>query len=179
MSRRTVRVGIAEFFGGTTWDSDAKIYRPTPLAAEGLAGVKPYWSTRFEDHDYFIGLADDRFAGAVMCVHIADDAERRIALGGPTGGFKRRPFQVELWVFHMARTAWPEDAQEHLDDLIEAVIDRIHGDRTLGGAVVEAGESERGISTATGAVPQVEPGTPPTVRQEAVIRFDAVVYPQA
>lgn len=178
-TRREIRDGIARFFGGTTWDSTGRIYRPTPLSTEGLAGVRAYWTTRFEDRDFTAGLADGRGMGAVMSVHITNDVQRRIALGGPTGGFKARPVTVELWLWHMARTAVIEDAQADLDDLIDAVIVRIHGDRTLGGTVVEAGESTRGIGVATGAVPQVEPGTPPTVRQEAVLTLDATVYPQA
>jgi hypothetical protein len=178
-TRRDIRTGVAVFFGGATYDSAARIYRPTPLAASGLAGVRPYWTTRFEDHDYLTGLADGRGMGAVMSVHIAGDSERRIALGGPTGGFKSRPLQLELWVWHYARAAVIEDAQADLDDLLDAIVARIHGDRTLGGTVVEAGESPRGITVNTGAVPQAEPGTPPTVRQEAVISLDATVYPQA
>ena len=178
-TRRDIRTGVAVFFGGATYDAAARIYRPTPLAASGLAGVRPYWTTRFEDRDYLATLTDGRGMGAVMSVHIAEDGERRIALGGPTSGFKSRPLALELWVWHYARTATVEDAQADLDDLLDAIVARIHGDRTLGGAVMEAGESPRGITTSTGAVPQVEPGTPPTVRQEAVIQFDATVYPQA
>ncbi len=179
MSRLSIRTGIATFFGGSTLDETANIYRPTPLAASGLAGVRAHWSNRYADQDYFIGLADGRLMGAVMSIHLAGDAERRIALGGPISGFKRRALAVELWVLHLSRRPTAEEAQADLDALIEAIVDRIHGDRTLGGAVVEAGESERGISTNTAAVPNVEPGTPPTVRQEAVIAFDATVYPQA
>jgi hypothetical protein len=178
-TRRDIRTGVAQFFGGATYDAAARIYRPTPLLASGLAGVRPYWTTRFEDRDFLAGLAADRKMGAVMSVHIANDSERRIALGGPVGGFKSRPLQLELWVWHYARTAVIEDAQADLDDLLDAIVGRIHGDRTLGDTVTEAGESQRGITVNTGAVPQAEPGTPPTVRQEAVISFDATVYPQA
>lgn len=178
-TRRDIRTGVATFFGGATYDATSRIYRPTPLAASGLAGVRPYWTTRFEDKDFVATLADGRGMGAVMSIHIAGDSERRIALGGPTSGFKSRPLQLELWLWHYARTAVIEDAQADLDDLLDAVVGRIHGDRTLGDTVVEAGESQRGIDVDTGAVPQAEPGTPPTVRQEAVVRLDATVYPQA
>ncbi|WP_433465705.1 hypothetical protein [Spirillospora sp. CA-128828] len=178
-TRQEIRTGVAQFFGGSTYDETARIYRPTPLVASGLAGVRPYWVNRFEDRDFLATLAADRGMGAVMSIHIAGDSERRIALGGPTSGFKARPVQLELWVFHMARTSVSETAQADLDDLLDAIVDRIHSDRTLGGTVVEAGESPRGITRNTGAVPQVEPGTPPTIRQEAVISLDATIYPQA
>lgn len=179
MTRREIRTGIAQFFGGAALDPQSQIYRPTPLADVGLAGVRPYWTTRFEDRDYTATLADGRNMGAVMCVHLAGDSERRIGLGGPTGGIKERPLAVELWVFHLARTAVIEDAQADLDDLLEAITARIHGDRTLGGACIQAGESQRGISRDTASVPAYEPGALPTVRQEARISFDATVYPQA
>lgn len=179
MTRREIRTGIATFFGGAVIDPASQVYRPTPLADAGLAGVRPYWTTRFEDHDYTATLAVGRNMGAVMSIHLAGDSERRIALGGPTAGFKSRPLAVELWIWHLARTAVIEDAQRDLDDLLDAITDRIHGDRTLGGAVMEAGESQRGISRDTASVPAYEPGALPTVRQEAVIRFDATVYPEA
>lgn len=178
-TRRDIRTGVAVFFGGATFDAASRIYRPTPLQADGLAGVRAYWTTRFEDRDFVATLTAGRDMGAVMSVHIAQESERRIALGGPVGGFKSRPVQLELWVWHYARTPVIEDAQADMDDLLDAIVARIHGDRTLGATVTEAGESQRGITINTDSVPQIEPGTPPTVKQGAVIAFDATVYPQA
>lgn len=174
MTRRGIRTGIAEFFGGSTFDDVAQIYRPTPLVAAGLAGVRAYWTTRFEDQDYYTTLADDRLMGAVMCVHLPQVSERRIASGGPTSGIKSNPATVELWIFHRAEVPNPETAQADLDDLIDAVLARFHGDRTLGGAAVEAGAGGGGITTRTG-LPVVEPSV--SVMQEAVITFEATLYP--
>jgi hypothetical protein len=176
VSRAAIRTGIASFFGGSTYDDQAKIYRPTPLASAGLAGVRPYWTRQFKDEDYTTSLAPGSLMGAVMCVHLPGQQERRIAMGGPISGIKRDTSAIELWVFHLAVDPYPEAAQAHLDDLIDAIKTLIHGDRTLGGAVVEAGESSRGISTSTG-LPVVEPST--RILQECVITFDADVYPFA
>lgn len=179
MTRRDIRTGIAKFFGGTTLDTAAQIYRPTPLVAAGLAGVRPYWPIQFTDQERFETLAANRGMGASMGVHLPTTTERRIALGGPTGGIKRHTVSVELLVSHLALvpSASPtQDAQADLDDLLEAIVNRIHGDRTLGAAVVEAGESEAGIQVRAG-IPVNEPAT--RVIQEAVVTFDAVVYPTA
>ena len=53
MSRRDVRTGIAEYFGGSTVDAETQIYRPTPLAASGLAGVRLYWPVIVSDQERF------------------------------------------------------------------------------------------------------------------------------
>ncbi|MCW2920120.1 MAG: hypothetical protein JWN52_8188, partial [Actinomycetia bacterium] len=77
MSRATIRTGIASFFGGALYDEQARIYRPTPLAASGLAGVRPYWTKEFRDEDYLATLAAGSTMGAVMCVHLPSQAEKR------------------------------------------------------------------------------------------------------
>lgn len=169
-ARRDVRVGIAQYFGGSalagTW------YQPTPLAAQGLAGVRPYFETRVADHEYFTDLTAGRDMGAVMSVHIAEYTEKRLT----SGGFMDVPYEINLYLFHLARKPKPEDAQEDLDRLIQAVVDRIRSDPTLGGVVTQAGETGRGISVSMSA-PVIEPGTPPTTRQQALISFAANTYP--
>lgn len=175
-TRRAIRDGIAQFFGGTTLDPTFRLYRPTPLGDEGLAGVFPYWAIRMEDRFFQETIVPDRRMGALMCVHLPNEQERRIAMGGPVGGIKSQKFAVDLCIYHRAQKYHPDEAQADLDDLIQAIRDRIHGDRTLGGTVAEAGESERGITTQTG-VPVGEPAT--RVEQDAVIQFDATVYPTA
>lgn len=172
MSRETVRTGIASFFGGSTYDDVQRIYRPTPLAASGLAGVRPYFAKRVNDADYTYGLSAGRAMGGVLVVHLAQTSERRVAVGGATSGEKRVAYAVTLHVYHLANTQHAEDAQADVDDLLEAIVDRIHGDRTLGGAVTEAGESANGITV------RMDPPVIDGERTEsyAVIAFDAVAY---
>jgi hypothetical protein len=169
-ARRDVRVGIAEYFGGTVLTAD-NWYQPTPLAAQGLAGVRPYFETRFKDHEYFETLTAGRKMGALMCMHVAEYTEKRLT----TGGFMDVPYEVHLYLWHLARKSDRiEEAQEDLDRLIQAVIDRIRTDPTLGGVVTQAGETARGI-TVSMSTPVSEPAT--TVRQEATISFAANAYP--
>lgn len=179
MTRKDVRAGIAKYFGGSTLTA-ANWYQPTPLAASGLAGVRPYYSTRIADQEYFQTLADGRGMGALMCVHLPEYTEKRLT----TGGFMDVPLEIALYVFHLARVPAPETAQQDLDDLVQAVVDRMRADPTLGmppggagpGVVVQAGEGPRGITVST-STPVNEPGTPPATRQEAVISFTANTYP--
>jgi hypothetical protein len=132
--------------------------------------VRPYFETRIEDFEYTDGLSPDRGRGALACVHIAEYTEKRLTLGG----FMDVPYEISLYLFHLSVRPPAEDAQQDLDDLIQAVIDRMRADPTLGGAVTQAGETARGV-TVTMSTPATEPAT--TVRQEAVISFAANTYP--
>jgi hypothetical protein len=178
MSREDVRVGIAKYFGGTTKDA-RNFYRPSPLKALGLSGVRAYYNDRLDDNrDYVEGLDPGAMFGAVMGVHLATTNETRLTIGGTLD----RPYSVELYVWYMASKPPPEDAQSAFDDLLDAVVARIRADPTLGmdvnsGAptiVTQAGEGARGITT-TSAVPYSEPGA--ATYGSAVISFDVSTYP--
>ena len=177
MSRAAVRQGIAAYFGGSTYDSVYRIWRPTPLAASGLAGVRQFFPKRMSDDDYTYGYNPPRAMGAVMVVHIPYETEKRVAIGGSSGGVAggilRLTYSAELHLYHMGQTQHAEDSEADFDALVEAVVARIQADRTLGGIVLQAGEGETGITKAT---------SEPFVKGEktesyGVIRFDADVYP--
>lgn len=175
MTRAQVRQGIASYFGGPTYDPVYRIWRPTPLAAAGLAGVRQFFPKRMSDDDYTFGYSPPRAMGGVMIVHVPLETEKRIALGGPTSGIKRLTYSVELWLYHLGQTQHAEDPQADFDGLIEAIVDHIRADRTLGGTVTEAGEGPNGI-TKTASEP-VRNGE--RTEQYGVIRFDANAYPSA
>jgi hypothetical protein len=170
VTRAQVRRGVAEFFGGTTFDEANKIYRPTRLASYGLGGVRPYYPVRFEDTDRFAGLETGAQAGALLAVHLPEYTERRLS----NGGFMDVPLEVQLYLFHLALGPRVEEAQEHLDNLVQAVIDKMRGDPTLGGAVTQAGETARGITVSL-SIPVTEPAA--RTEQTAVIAFTANTYP--
>jgi hypothetical protein len=171
MTRAQVRDGIAQYFGGAVLDAADQVYRPTPLAAQGLAGVAPYFAESFRDEVMAIkGLGAGRGRGAIMCVHIAETTEVRHSIGG----IFEVPYQIQLYLWHLSLIPSVQDAQADRDDLVEAVIARIHDDPTLGDVVVQAGEGQRGISVST-PPPVTEPSR--YTRQDAVISFQAEVYP--
>lgn len=143
-----MREGIAQYFGGTGYDYDQRAYRGTgPLNNYGLSTVRAYTSKRLNDQDYVLGQAIGRGMGAYMIVEVPSDVERREALGGATSGIKRIVYKTVLHVFHLAHKAHSEDAERDVDELAEAIKDRIRADRTLGGAVFQAGETPFGIQT--------------------------------
>lgn len=176
MTRQDIRTGIAAYFGGSAVSAGGW-YQPTPLVALGLAGVKPYWKERFEDHEYFTGLADAR-TGAILCVHLEDDTEKRLAIGGILDA----PFNVTLYLWLLSRGAPVEAAQAACDDLLDALKAMLRADPTLGMGVnssapvrvTQAGEGEAGIRISS-PPPYGEP--PKTTRQNAVISFTANTYP--
>jgi hypothetical protein len=177
MSREDIRRGIASYFGGATQD-DRGFYRPSPLAGLGLSGAVPYYLDRFEDHDYVDGTAAGATFGAILCVHVASMTENRLAIGG----FLNRPYAVELYVWYQAMVPPASAAQSAFDDLLDAIVDRLRADPTLGmgvnsGAptlVTQAGEGDRGI-TINSAVPYTEPAT--QTYGSAVVSFDVSTYP--
>ena len=176
MSRQSIRTGIAAYFGGSTVTASGW-YQPTPLAGLGLAGVRAYYKERFADNEYFTGLADGVRTGAILCVHLEDNVEKRHAIGGILDS----PFNVTLYLWLLSRSAEIEAAQAACDDLLDALKAMLRADPTLGMGinssapvkVTQAGEGEAGIRTAC-AVPYGDP--PKTTRQEAVIAFTANTY---
>jgi hypothetical protein len=169
MTRQDIRTGIAKYFGGSTLDARS-FYRPGPLAASGLSGVKAYYQDRFKDRDYFEGLTGSPTWGAIACVDLPQMTEDRLAIGG----ILNRPYGVNLFIW--SQTARPsfETAQAAMDDLIEATVALLRADPTLGGLVLQAGEGAAGISISSG-IPYGEP--PAETRQDAVISFTANTYP--
>lgn len=181
MSARTdIRKGIAAYFGGATFDAVNQIYRPTPLADYGLGGVRAYMPAIVTVQDRLIGLTAGSSMGAVMGVWVGESTETRLTIGGTLN----RPYDVHLMIWHLAMGPLTEDAQAHVDDLLEAIVARLRADPTLGmgpnsGAaqvVTQAGEGERGITVSPGW-PYTEPGSSPRTMQDAAIGFTVSTFP--
>jgi hypothetical protein len=148
-SREIVQAGVATFFGGATYDTEARAYRgaiPTNLLAAGLSTVRAHQSKRVSDFDYVMNQAAGRGMGAYMVVEIPQDGEIRVSV--PAGsGRKKITYRVILHLFHLAYQPHMEDAEADVNGLIEAIRQQIRGDVTLGGICYQAGESRFGIQT--------------------------------
>lgn len=146
-SRVIVRDGMAQFFGGTTFDPIAKAYRGNgPLASAGLSSVRAYTPKKASDRDYTIEQLPGRGMGAFMVIELMEDQEIRRAK--PAGsGRKRITYATTLACFHLAEEAYAETAEQDVDELTDAIKDLIHGDVSLGGICYQAGENEAGITT--------------------------------
>ncbi len=141
MSRKSVRRATATFLTapqipgvGTVFPAPPKISR----TADALAGLPPGTPS-----------------GSVIYVEILQSAERRVALGGPTAGKKIVEHDLRLHLLFRSRQAHTEDAVDDHDDQVEAILNRVRTDRTLGTAgaqaqILEAGEGDKGITVATG-----------------------------
>lgn len=137
MSIQTVLDGICQYFGGP-YDEQTRTYRSSPV--EGIGVVRRAFSKRDDHQDYYHGMEPGARTGSVMVVTIYRSNEFRVALGGEHGGQKQRNFEVELGLFIRSRTPYAEDAQDDVYALQDAIVERIRADRTLGGAVFQAGE---------------------------------------
>jgi hypothetical protein len=157
-SRKQVRDGIAAWFGGTYQD-EGRCWQGGSLLINGLGTVRKAFPKRVNDNDYFNGMVTGRNMGAFMVVEIGFDRESRDGIAGApvldsqgniiAGGIKRDLYRVTLNVFHLSFKQLAEDAQDDVDQLVEAIKQRIRIDRTLGmpGVITQAGESSYGIQT--------------------------------
>lgn len=156
-SRKTVRVAIAQYFGGTNYDSTFRCYRGGPLLQYGLSTVRPYQPKREPDTDYVMGLNPGRGMGAFMALQMAETRDTLLTVpglpAGTKGGQRHLVYPVKCHVFHLAHMQYAEDAEADIDDLAEAIQDRIHSDLTLGTSttsppmIYQAGVNSAGIRT--------------------------------
>jgi hypothetical protein len=137
VSIQTVLDGICQYFGGP-YDEQTRTYRSSPV--EGIGVVRRAFAKRDDHADYFNGMEPGARTGSQMVVTIYHDHEFRVALGGAHSGQKQRNFQVELGLFIRSRTPYAEDAQDDVYALRDAIAEHFRADRTLGGAVFQAGE---------------------------------------
>lgn len=164
MSRSTVRHAAADYLAtanipgvGTVFASPPKIAR----SSDALANVPP-----------------GTLSGSVVFVEILHTKEVRAGLGGPTAGKKLVNHALRLHLLFRSRQARAEDAMDDHDTLVEAILDTIRADRTLGTEtsltpILEAGEGPEGITVATG-MPK-DAGTGTTIVWSA-IDLDAVEF---
>lgn len=136
MSRTTMRQALATWLAPPAVGGVNRVYTAFPTAMSG-----------------FYGSAPGSSAGAVLVVHLADESETRITIGGPHSGRKRVDYSVELHLYFVSITPTTVDggdpgemAADALDTIVGNLKDRIRADRQAGtgypnGAVWQWGES--------------------------------------
>jgi hypothetical protein len=149
-SRQIVRNGVAQFFGGSTYDEPSRAYRGSgPLLSYGLSTVRAYQAKRISDMDYVQGQFPGRGMGALMVVEMSETRDTMLTgpglPAGVQGGQRRLVYPVALNGFHMAHQTYAEDAEADVDELDQAIHELIYGDPTLGGICYQAGMSRTGI----------------------------------
>ncbi|MFB6955447.1 hypothetical protein ACFCYB_00065 [Streptomyces sp. NPDC056309] len=139
MSVQTALDGICRYFGGA-YDEQTRTYRSSPLSAAGVGVVRRAWAKADVHSDYFLGQDPGARTGCQIVTFIPRHHEARIALGGAHSGMKQITYEVQLLCYIRSRTAFAEDAQDDVHALRDALVEHMRLDRTLGGAVFQAGE---------------------------------------
>ncbi|MGW5123309.1 hypothetical protein ACWEQ7_04440 [Streptomyces sp. NPDC004069] len=139
MSVQTALDGICRYFGGA-YDPGTRTYRSSPLTQYGVGVVRRAWATADVHQDYFLGQDPGARTGCQIVVFIPRHHEARIALGGEHSGMKQITYEVQVLCYIRSRTEFAEDAQDDVHALRDALVEHMRLDRTLGGAVFQAGE---------------------------------------
>jgi len=139
VSIQTVLDGICRYYGGP-YDEQTRTYRSSQLSKYGVGIVRRAWAKDDNLADYFHGQDAGARTGCQIVVYIPRSSETRFAVAGATGGMKNVVYEVQLCCYIRSRTPHAEDAQDDVHALRDALVEHLRADRTLGGAVFEAGE---------------------------------------
>jgi hypothetical protein len=137
VSVQAVLDGICQYFGGP-YDPQTRTYRSSPMVGVGV--VRRAWAKRDDHRDYFHGMKPGSRTGCQIVVFIPRHSERRIALGGEHNGMKQITYEVTLNCYLRSNSPFAEDAQDDVYALRDEIVEHMRLDRTLGGAVFQAGE---------------------------------------
>lgn len=118
----------------------------------GIGKVFPSPPKIARSSDAYENLPAGTPSGSVLFVEILDVREVRIALGGSVSGAKKTLYTLRFHLLFRSRQDTAQEAMDDHDDQLEAIMDRLRADRTLGtnGAILQFGQDEEGISVATG-----------------------------
>lgn len=142
--RQQVREAIAAYFGGLLVTTDAGIaYQNGPLTASGLGTAYPYAPKGVPDPYYTAGMPDGHGWGAVMGVAGFQRQRQRLAMGG----WFNHWYNVQCRLVVISEEQHVETAEAGLDDLLDAMLNLLYADPTLGTStpegrlIEEAGEN--------------------------------------
>lgn len=128
---------VAEFFGGTTYDTNTRSYRNPTVS--GLGVVRRGFTHQEDMSNYFINQPPGTASGSVMVVQCPSGHESRIAMAGATNGLKEFRSLVQLHIFVVSNSSFSEDMQDYTYQLRDDIVNLMHTDRTLGTGGFEAG----------------------------------------
>lgn len=141
MSRSTVRRAVATYLSSPMVPGVGTVFASPPKIS--TAG------------DAFEALPAGTPTGAVLYVETLQGQEIRVAVGGPTAGAKLVTYEVRIHLLARSSQAKSEDAMDDHDAILQAILQRLRADRTLGTAgssnpILQAGEGDAGITYQTG-----------------------------
>lgn len=131
--RQNVRQAIAAYFGGAQcWFDAGTYYQGGALTPYGLGTTYPYLIKGAPDEYFTAGQAPGTGWGAIMSVHLADVPISRIAIAGPTSGYRSRTYRVRCVFEVISYQPHLETTEAGFDTLIDQWLDLLYADRTLG-----------------------------------------------
>lgn len=160
MSRATVRQAV------TDW-----------LAPPAVTGLNAVFSSvpRIVPGSAFTDQLSGSSSGCVAAVHIGDQSEQRIAIGGAHSGKKLVTYTITVYLRFSSAEPMAEDAEDSFDATIDALVNRLRADRNLGttgtpNPIFEAGEGEHAVFEITTDVTRTNKGR---LLKWAEMRFNA------
>lgn len=136
MSSTSVLDQVCQFFGGA-YQPQFRYYGTPQIA--GLGVVRRALPKKTDDAEFYLGMPPGTESGSVMRVRIVAGAETRVAFAGATSGGKKVSHSVELRVQIQSTGRDAEDIEDFTLTVLDAIRDRIHGDRTCGSGGLENG----------------------------------------
>jgi hypothetical protein len=151
MSRMTTRHLVATYVTTANISGVGRVYASPPKISR--------------TSDMLANVPDGTPSGSVIYVEILQSAELRIGVGGPVAGKKMITHDLRLHVLFRSRQARAEDAMDDHDVIIEALLELLRADRTIGAAlavpfpIFQNGEGTAGITVQTGMPKDIGSGT--------------------
>lgn len=138
MSRRSVRHAAALYLSSPQIPGIGKVFPSPPKISRSS--------------DAYENLPPGTPSGSVLYVEVLHAKEVRLALGGAKQGTKQVRYALRFHLLFRSRQDTAQEAMDDHDDQVEAILERLRFDRTLGtnGAILDFGQDQDGISIATG-----------------------------
>lgn len=118
MSRATIRAAIGEYLSSANITNLSKVLAQPPKFTSG--------------GEFFQGQDPGHGSGAVIYIHLSQQNEYRIALGGPHNGLKMRPYVVGLICVFRSKKPDTQDVGDDNDAFLDSLVAAIEADRTAG-----------------------------------------------
>ncbi len=130
MSRKTIRAAVGDYLSNANVTNLTKVFPQPPKFTSG--------GTFFEGQDPGHG------SGAVIYLHLREQSERRIALGGIKSGNKLRPYMLGLICVFRSKKKDTQEVGDDNDDFLDSLVAAIENDRNAGNpnAVFQWGEGD-------------------------------------
>jgi len=142
MSRKTMRHMVHDYVAAANISGIGAVFPSPPKISSSL--------------DALANVPAGTPSGAVVYVEVFKSTETRLAFGGPTAGKKKITHDLRLHVLVRSTQLAAEDAMDDHDTIVEALLELLRADRTLGttssspAPIFQNGEGTAGIVTDTG-----------------------------